>query len=50
MKKVIFCDSCDAEFTLNYKSKDEPKYCVFCGDQIDLDWNADSENEDDVLI
>ncbi len=44
-KKTIYCDECMNEFTLNYKGKEDPQYCVFCGSELDLDWNSDETEE-----
>ena len=46
MKRIIYCESCNAEFTINFKSEEEPSYCVFCGEEFDPDWNSSEESED----
>jgi hypothetical protein len=50
----ITCGSCDAEFTLVYKTDQDgvlyaPEYCPFCGDPLDLEDN-DDDNEDEEYI
>ena len=45
-KKQIFCDSCEAEFTISYKGDLEIKFCPMCGDELDLGWNSDEVEEE----
>ena len=47
MKKLLYCEECSAEFTLNYKFDGEPQFCAFCGSEIIPDWNADEQLEDE---
>jgi uncharacterized paraquat-inducible protein A len=46
-KKILCCDECGAEFTVNYKQNSgEPSHCAFCGAELDLDWNV-TESDDE---
>lgn len=44
-KKILFCEECDAEYTIQYKGNDKPSTCPFCGSEIDLGWNSDDDEE-----
>jgi hypothetical protein len=46
-KKVLFCEECEKEFTITFKTEDgEPNHCPFCATELDLDWNsAEAEEE-----
>ncbi len=46
-KKVIYCDDCKSEFSINYKGEEQPHYCVFCGEELDLGWNSDEDLPED---
>lgn len=39
-KKTIFCFSCEHEYSITTKSKDELRYCVFCAADLE-DQDAD---------
>lgn len=46
-KRVLYCESCDKEYTISFKGDDEPCVCPWCGEDIDTDWNSSEEKEDD---
>ena len=50
-KKTIFCNHCDASYSVSYEMDSEfytPTYCPFCGEEItDLDYNIDEDEEED---
>ena len=35
-KETIECPECYSDYTLEYEGKQEPQYCPFCGEHIDL--------------
>ena len=46
-KKIIYCNNCEAEFTIKHNMDDEYyeiKYCPFCGEELDED-NVDEDTE-----
>ena len=46
MRKVIYCESCDAEFKISHNMEKrlyKIEHCPFCGDVLDLD------NEDELV-
>lgn len=46
MKKLsIICQYCESSFVLRYNEAfDDPKFCPFCGEALDIE-----EDEDDLL-
>ncbi len=46
-KKLIFCESCQKEYTVSYKGQEEPTFCPFCGDNVDLEWSADDGEDNE---
>tara|TARA_B100000989_G_scaffold177497_1_gene133284 strand:+ start:873 stop:1028 length:156 start_codon:yes stop_codon:yes gene_type:complete len=43
-KKLIYCDSCEAEFKINHDMDEEyyqVKFCPFCGSEIDEEYEDD---------
>lgn len=43
-KKAFFCYTCEKEFTVNYKSKEDPEFCCFCATDLEL---ADQDERED---
>ena len=43
-RKLIYCDSCEAEFKINHDMDEEyyqVKFCPFCGSEIDEEYEDD---------
>lgn len=39
-KRIIYCENCENEYKVQFKTDDEPKFCPFCSEEIDIDWNT----------
>jgi hypothetical protein len=50
MKKILVCESCEAEFIISHEMSDEHyqvKYCAFCSEEIELEDSLASEEDED---
>jgi len=45
MIKKIFCENCDSDFTIRSVCENEIKFCPFCGNNVDDEWNVSDELE-----
>lgn len=44
-KVEIFCYSCDEDSTIVTETKMQPKFCPFCGDELEEDNSSEEEIE-----
>ncbi len=49
MNKNLYCQECDLEFRVRHEADNEiyvPKYCPFCGEEIEESEDYDIEDEE----